>query len=206
LLLLRRYQVLEASLVAMKILPCRAPENTNHNRGFTLLESLIILAVIGILISLAIPSVQGLMRNASLTARANATLALLMQARQRAVYERRPVIIEASEGSFAGAMRVFVDLDEDGQFSEPDTLLTELEAAPGSLHAQAQPALNSTSIRFDPTGMLAEAPIQMLLLCGDGWASENDDRYARTVIVHGAGRAEIVRGSALFGGCAGALP
>lgn len=174
-----------------------------RQQGLTLVESLTTIAVLAILLSLAVPGLQDLMRNASLTGRANEMLAVLMQARQQSVNERLPVVVAASNGNWAAELQVFVDRDDDGALGANESVLAEVSAAPGSIHAIIDGAVD---IRFDATGALADAQPQLLLLCGSGWVPDKDDRYARTLVIHGAGRAEIVRGSDLFGGCNGALP
>lgn len=183
--------------------PTPGPIFPAPQQGLTLVELLTTIALLAILLSLAVPGLQDLIRNASLTGRANEMLAVLLQARQQSVNERLPVVVAASNGNWAAELQVFVDRDGDGALGANESVLAEVSAAPGSIHALLEGGM---AIHFDATGALADAQPQLLLLCGSGWAPDKDDRYARTLVIHGAGRAEIVRGSDLFGGCNGLLP
>lgn len=86
------------------------------NRGFTLIEMVIVMAVIGILASFSIPFLSGTMTNMRLGGAAREIHSVLQQARLRAAKEQSSVIVDFDpdrDGTLAGNYIAFVDTDKD---------------------------------------------------------------------------------------------
>jgi len=168
----------------------RTQSGSSRQRGISAMELLTTIAVVAVTTLFAVPSVQDFSRRSALTARSNELLGVLMQARQQAVRERAPVLVVASAGDFAHAVRTGVDVNRDGILNEDEPILNQLSAADSSVRSQA-----AADVAFNNFGAVVGSQQQSLLLCGKGWTSDNDDHYARTVVVHASGRIEVVRGS-----------
>ena len=169
----------------------RTQSGSSRQRGISAMELLTTIAVVAVTTLFAVPSVQDFSRRSALTARSNELLGVLMQARQQAVRERAPVLVVASAGDFAHAVRTGVDVNRDGILNEDEPILNQLSAADSSVHSPQGVA----DLGFNNFGAVVGSQQQSLLLCGKGWTSDNDDHYARTVVVHASGRIEVVRGS-----------
>jgi type IV fimbrial biogenesis protein FimT len=98
--------------------------------GFTLLEALVVLAVLGVLVSLAAPTVTGLYAKHQLQAQAEGLLDSLVLARSEALRRQQPITLcppsgqqcDSSAGWQAGWL-VFVDADHNARRDEGETLI-----------------------------------------------------------------------------------
>ena len=89
--------------------------------GFTLLETLVVVAVIGILVLISAPAFLKMMNRFKLTATARELTSLLQAARMEAIKLNAPaqVSYDTVTNSFVG----FVDLDRDDVLSAADRVL-----------------------------------------------------------------------------------
>ena len=69
--------------------------------GFTLLEAMLVITVIGVMLGLAVPNVREFIRNARLTSSANDLLADLHVARTESIKRREPVVLCSSANANA---------------------------------------------------------------------------------------------------------
>lgn len=75
-----------------------------HRAAFTLLEMLVVIGVIGILLTLTVPAVSGMMKSSRLTASGDQVLSLFSAAQQIASVEGRPVEIRFVKHKMAGGL------------------------------------------------------------------------------------------------------
>jgi len=76
---------------------------SQSNRGFTLLELMILIAVLAILLSVAVPSFLSAIQNSRMTAQANDLITAFQLARSEALKRKRPIsVCSSSDGATCG--------------------------------------------------------------------------------------------------------
>ena len=162
--------------------------------GFTLLELMISIAVLGVLLGIAIPSFQTMILNSRLTTQANQVITALNYARSEAVKRGSPATVCSSNGgtACAGANNwttgwlVFSDPNGNGVVDAGDTILRVWPALEGGN------TLNSGQPRvtFRNTGF-ATGFNDTFRLCDKRGVND-----ARSTIVNAMGRAYVKKGTA----------
>lgn len=105
-----------------------------QERGFTVIELMVTLAVLAIVVGFAIPGFQSIINSNRLAGTSNEFIAALQTARIEAIRRGRRVVVCASANTNAGADAdcatsgidgwiTFVDEDTDGELGAGDTLL-----------------------------------------------------------------------------------
>lgn len=105
----------------------------NQNAGFTLIELMVVISVLAIFVSFALPAFNNMIENNRVSSTANEFQALLMSARSDAVTRRTPVTISQNDSVWS---------TEDRQLSIPGSV----EVTP-----------NKTTITFNPDGTATES-------------------------------------------------
>lgn len=164
-------------------LPCRAGSHPKHamdeNRGFTLIELMITIAVMAILMSIAVPAFQSFVQNGRMAGRANEVMAGLAYARSEAVKRAADVTVCASsDGSTCSGTwtQGWVVLDQAGN------VLRTQDAVGGSA------TLDGTgTLVFSANGRMTNpGALTALTLC-PGVA----DIAGRTIEIEPSGRARV---------------
>jgi len=108
--------------------------------GFTLLEALVVLAVLGVLLGLAVPSLTKLYAKHQLQEQAQALLRSLHLARSEALRRQQPVTVCARAGeqcdtqpNWQQGWWVFVDANHNARRDEAEVLVEAYEALPPTL-------------------------------------------------------------------------
>lgn len=118
-----------------------SPSRPPHRNGFTLIEALVVLSLIGILLGLAAPSVMHHLRNARLRAVCSALTASLNAARSEAMKRQRPTLVVPRGDNWSTGWDAFVDQDGDLALSPGDTLLGAAPDTPSRLDITITPRL-----------------------------------------------------------------
>lgn len=177
----------------------------NHPRtasGFTLLELIVAISIAGILMAMAIPSFQDLMRNNRLTTYANEFVTTLNLARSEAV--KRGVPITARKISAAGTSthwgtsgwNVFVDTNKDGvqntATNSTEVTLRTYDKLPSNFSLIGNGVLVD-SITYIANGS-SNSTAATLILCDNSDGNGLIEPYtARAIIISMTGRIQMAR-------------
>ncbi len=150
--------------------------------GFTLVELLVVLAIIAITASIAIPSFNRFVSNARLVAETNKLVEAIRMARSKAVSSHFNVIVApATAGNWNGGIRVFMDMDGNQVMDSGE----ELQSYGPPVASITVSSTFDNRITYRPDG---RAQAGSIFICAD---SNNPD-YRRIVIAL-AGRIQTVR-------------
>ncbi|WP_349571557.1 GspH/FimT family pseudopilin [Azotobacter salinestris] len=155
-----------------------------HARGFTLGEALTSMAILGILLSLAVPAFTHLTLNSQKNSAAQQVRSLLSHARSIAVTMRKSTSLCGSQNGYSCTKTgirfflIFVDHNLNGQ-ADPGELVRQEPVPPGTRYRVNASSLSS--IRFRPNGTASS--YGSIALCPSA-----DNRYAARLIVSSVGR------------------
>ncbi|WP_280192411.1 GspH/FimT family pseudopilin [Delftia sp. PS-11] len=130
--------------------------------GFSLIELMVALTILGVLASFAAPSFVSFQRNSELTSATNKLLGAINTARSEAMKTgRNAYVIPASGTDWSTGWRVYVDLDGSGSYSDTSDALVLTERAPPSYISVAL-AGTATSLGFNSSGYARDASGNLL--------------------------------------------
>jgi type IV fimbrial biogenesis protein FimT len=178
--------------------------------GFTLLELMVVLAIAGILMAVAIPAMGTFVRNSRITAAANDVMAALHFTRTEAIKRRRPVSLCTSANAVQAnntanpnatcadspeltGWIAFVDLNQNGQREAGDTIL--LNHGPMNTQITAASNLDPFVVTYLLNGFALNPNGASLALCDErgNVAKGGELSAARGIFVAVTGRAGVTR-------------
>lgn len=99
----------------------------NRNRGFTLIELIIVLIISAVVAAFAVPSFTAITDSNRLTTSANDLVGLLNLARSQAMQRSRLVRVTPLDGThWSSGLVSWIDTNGDGKYSASDTTLRKL--------------------------------------------------------------------------------
>jgi type IV fimbrial biogenesis protein FimT len=192
---------------AWRACPPRRHGRTVYDRGFTIIELMIVMVVAAVVLAIGAPQFSEFRRNNRLSGASNDLLAALQLARTEAIKRQSPVAVCATAdpraaqpactaGPFSGWM-VFDDADGDCQrgAGEPAPI-----GVNGPLDGSLRAAADGICVAFAPTGFALDLPVgveaQRVLICderGTGLQAGTSLSAARGIAISRTGRAAITR-------------
>ena len=171
------------------------------SKGFTLLELIIIIAIIGIATAFAVPGLTEMIANNRVSSNASDFAGALQLAKAEAVARLNPVIVckknTASSacvtaGDWSQGWIVFSDDDGDGGVDVGDeAVLLVHEALHERISFVGDSAEVDSSITFRPSGTSNVTDTGILIICDDG----RFDSSSRGILVTITGRGSVMKAS-----------
>lgn len=162
-----------------------------HNKGLTLIELMIVIAIVAILAAIAMPSFNDLLRRQAINGQANALFSMLYLARSEAIKRSRVVTICKSSdgqncgGNWSNGWLMFADQNKDGALDAGDEIVARGKISEEI--AVGWVAFGSNNyIRFSPRGMTL-AQNGTFTVC----PKNADENLARAVVVSKTARVRI---------------
>lgn len=118
--------------------------------GLTLLELLTTLIIVGLLGSLALPTLFSFIHEQQLKRAANDLFAAATLARSEAIKSNRPVFLSARQGGWASGWEIYADMNHNGIRDGAERVFLAASAFPELTIQGNQPV--ATYIRFTPSG------------------------------------------------------
>lgn len=100
------------------------------HRGFTLIESIVSLALVAALMTLAAPGFVQYQRNSELTALTNTLLATIHAAKSEAMKTGKNAFVAPMDADWNSGWVVFVDVDRDNAYTDGVDITVRQQAAP----------------------------------------------------------------------------
>lgn len=158
------------------------------SKGFTLIELMIILAISGILMSIAVPSFNQVIKNSRLTTKINGLHISFYLARNEAIKRNQPVTIRKTGEEWEAGWIVFTDSDGDGNKEAGDILLRTFDSMPSHFTLRSTPSYKNR-ITYRQSGKSANGSF---VLCDNSDGNNIPEaNSSRLLIVNLVGRARM---------------
>ena len=175
-------------------------QSLRRSSGFSLVELLIVLAVVALLLTFAVPSLSGMLQSSRLTAASNALLASMHLARGEAIKRNSRVVLCKSEngltcsstGGWEQGWIVFHDLNNNGDRDSGETLIERIPPLPSTVTLTG----NSTVAKY--VSFMATGATKLI---GGGFQAgtltvcnvPSSAGEARQVVINAVGRPRVQR-------------
>jgi type IV fimbrial biogenesis protein FimT len=146
-------------------------------RGFTLIEVVIVMSILAISIGIALPSFRGVLRNTNVSNQTNDLVTALATARSEAVRRGRQVAVMSNSGGadWSSGWQIMADSTGDGTFAAPDEVVSASPPLDGQYHVFAKNggAGGDGRIVFNINGGLSSAGFDMNVCYPTGDATKS---------------------------------
>ncbi|MEM7303996.1 MAG: GspH/FimT family pseudopilin [Pseudomonadota bacterium] len=166
--------------------------HTANCKGFTIIELMIALALVGVFITMGVPAFSGLMERNQLTTGINTFVSSLSIARSEAIKRNQRVSLCASndgeqcaDTGYENGWIVYVDSNQSDSLDDDDEIIWVNSNLSTNFTLRATSAL-SNQITYMPTGRIGASTEGNVKLCKD-----NDISKARMLIMIRTGRVQL---------------
>ena len=169
-----------------------------HSNGFTLLELIIILGILGLTMAIAAPNLGVMIKNNRISSDVNDFVAALQFAKAEAAARISPVTIckrntTASDcvggGDWSQGWIVFADANADGTVDADDEVLMAHDALDSRTTFGGTSGV-ATSITYQPQGTTSVTSTEVLVMCDERGLV---DDASRAVLVTITGRGSVMK-------------
>ena len=170
-----------------------------HNKGFSLLELVIIIAIIGLTMAFAAPSMNEMIQNNRLSSGANDLAVAMQLAKAEAAARVNPTTLCKRNddgtacnggGDWQQGWIVFSDVDGSGSVDAGDEILLRHEALDPRITFGGTGGV-ANSITYRPSGTTSITNVEVLIICDDRGFIER----SRGVLVTLTGRGNVLKAS-----------
>ena len=169
-----------------------------HSKGFTLLELVIVIAILGITTAFAAPELSTMIKNNRISGSANDFVAALQFAKAEAASQLNNVTIckknNTSTGCTAGGdwqqgWIVFADTNGNAGVDAGEAILLNHEVLHTNITFGGTAGVTS-SITYRPSGTTSITTVQTLIMCDD---RSFDDNASRGILITITGRGSVMK-------------
>ncbi|MCP4472031.1 MAG: prepilin-type N-terminal cleavage/methylation domain-containing protein [Gammaproteobacteria bacterium] len=172
---------------------------STDSRGFTLLELIIIIAILGLTMAFAAPGLSTMIKNNRISGNANDFVAALQFAKTEAASRINPVTLCKSNpagtacvagGDWQQGWIVFSDANGDAAVNAGDTVLLSHEALDDTITFGGTAGVD-TAVTYRPSGTTSVTSTEVLIICDDRGFADS----AKGILVTITGRGAVMKAS-----------
>ena len=164
---------------------------SGSQRGFTLIEMMVVLALALVLLTIGVPSFNQIIKNNRLIAQANALSGLLASARSEAITQRAVVTVcgssngTACDAQWSVGWISFLDVNGNAavDVSDGDTVLKHMNTVPDKVNVAL---VGATTVRFNSQGFAVAGSSGTMRFCDD-----RGDTHGRALNISATGRVSV---------------
>ena len=163
-------------------------------KGFTLIELMITISILGILLGVGLPSFVTFINNNKITSEANDLIYSFHMARSEAIKRGAEVRLVSVTGSdWSGGWNLVADTNNDSDFADAADILMQWEAlnGDGSLAIAATNSPTDTYVAFSSRGSLSPSNASFILTLEPGDCDAIDSRI---IALQPSGRSAVSHG------------
>lgn len=173
-----------------------------RTKGFTLIELMVVIALVAILASLAAPSFQRSIAQRKVSEAASDLMISTLQARSAAITNNQQAIVQALVTTdWSKGWRIYVDVDKDKTYTAgTDTLISTVSEKTGNVTTNELSPSNLSLIGFNSTGYLLDSTAGRVVFSSTAIPS---NQYKKGIVFSRTGRVRLCESNPTKNECSG---